>query len=151
MNFEFFALVLLVGFGIPAVISDVRTKTISNPLTLGFSTSSIAAVLLGWVIFKLDLGAAILGGIGALALFIVLYAASRGSLGEADVKLSVGFGCLMAAASTEVLLGWLLLTFLTAGAFASFMLLTRRMDKKSTFAFAPFMFGAAITLLAMHL
>ena len=150
MSFELLALLLVVGFGVPAVISDLRTQTVSNPLTLGFSAAALLFVLGRSLLFGVDPVPALLVGLLASAIFLLLYFLGRGGLGEADVKLAPGFGLLIGALSLQVFMGWLLLCFLTGGLFAAFVLMTKRMGRKQSFAFAPFMFGAALMVLAVQ-
>jgi prepilin signal peptidase PulO-like enzyme (type II secretory pathway) len=149
MSFELIAAALIIGFGIPSIISDIRSQNIANGLTFGFSGAAIGAVLVGSLILDVNITAAVSGGVGAFVLYLALYFLSKGSLGEADVKLSLGFGFLLGAISIQMLMGWILLSFLIAGIFAGVALATRKMHRRQSFAYAPFMFSSAIMVLAV--
>lgn len=147
MTSELLAIGLLVAFGIPTVLSDLKSRTISNFLSLGFSAGSLLLVLVSWASLGVAPAPALVSGLIAGIVFLVLYLAGRGSLGEADVKLAPGFGMIMGGLGGPSLLWWLLGTFLGAGVFAAIGLMLRRLTLKQSFAFAPFMFTAAFLVL----
>ena len=101
MNFEIAAAVLMLLFGVPAVLSDLKTQTISNPLTLGFSAASLLLAIFGWLLLEVPVAGSLVGGLIGFGSYLVLYFAGRRSVGEADVKLSLGFGLLLGASSLQ--------------------------------------------------
>ena len=142
---------VLLGFGIPVVLSDLRTKQVSNALSIGFFLASVTVVVFGLLTSEIDIATPFISGAITLAVFLVLYLIGRGSLGEADVKLAPGFGLLLGTISLAAIVNWLLLTFLAAGAYAVVALILKKVGPKDFFAFAPFMFLAAITVFAVSI
>lgn len=151
MTAQILSILVLLGFGIPVVLSDLRTRQVSNALGIGFFLASITVVVFGLLTSELDIATPFMSGAITLAVFLVLYLIGRGSLGEADVKLAPGFGLLLGTISLSAILNWLLLTFLAAGAYAVIALILRKVGPKDFFAFAPFMFLAAITVFAVSI
>lgn len=150
MAVQILSMLVILAFGIPATISDIRTKQVSNLLSIGFTAASALVVVIAWLFFGSEPVAPLIAGAVALIIYILLYLAGRGSLGEADVKLAPGFGFLLGLISTTAVMNWLLITFLMAGAFALIALVFRRANLKDSFAFAPFMFLAAIMVSAVY-
>lgn len=147
MNFEIAAAVLMLLFGVPAVLSDLKTQTISNPLTLGFSAASLLLVIFGWLLLEVPVAGSLVGGLIGFGSYLVLYFAGRRILGEADVKLSLGFGLLLGASSLQAVVAWLLASFIFAGVYALVMLVSKKLTAKQSFAYAPFMFAAGLLVL----
>jgi len=148
---QILSILVLLGFGIPIVLSDLRTKQVSNSLSVGFFLASATIAVFGLLTSELDIATPFISGAIALAVFLVLYLIGRGSLGEADVKLAPGFGLLLGTISVSAIVNWLLLTFLAAGAYAVIALILRKVGPKDFFAFAPSMFLAAITVFAVSI
>ena len=151
MTAQILSILVLLGFGIPVVLSDLRTKQVSNALSIGFFLASVTVVVFGLLTSEIDIATPFISGAITLAVFLVLYLIGRGSLGEADVKLAPGFGLLLGTISLAAIVNWLLLTFLAAGAYAVVALILKKVGPKDFFAFAPFMFLAAITVFAVSI
>lgn len=151
MTAQILSILVLLGFGIPVVLSDLRTKQVSNALSIGFFLASVTVVVFGLLTSELDIATPFISGAITLTVFLVLYLIGRGSLGEADVKLAPGFGLLLGTISLTAIVSWLLLTFLAAGAYAVVALILKKVGPKDFFAFAPFMFLAAITVFAVSI
>ncbi len=92
------------------------------------------------------LGRALLAGAGlAAAYLIVLWCSPGGTgLGFGDVKLAPGLGILTGWVSWSTTLTATMLAFITAGLWASYLLITRRARGRDRFAFGPFMILGAL-------
>ncbi|MCF8529571.1 MAG: A24 family peptidase [Aquiluna sp.] len=146
MDLSLIGTLIFIGFGVPISIIDARTRNIPNWLTLSFLVTATASVLISALFFDADPAGALLSSIACLLVFVLLYFLARGGFGEADVKLAPGFGMLLGASSFSAVTLWLLGTFIFAGIFAAVMLLTKKLNKKDEFAFAPFMFLSALSI-----
>lgn len=137
------------GFTIVTVllaVTDLDTKLIPNRI-LGPGIVVCAVLLaVGWV-FDRDAGSLIRAGLGALAYFAALYVLAliaRGGFGFGDVKLAFLIGLMTG------FLGWG--PVIVAGVFAFFiggitslvLLATRRLTRKDSIPFGPFMVAAGL-------
>lgn len=123
------------------VLSDLRTLRVSNWLTLPPLLVAAAAS------FPLGDGApaqALLGGLFAFVLLLVLALVGRGRMGYGDVK--AGTFCGMVVGLTGVL-PMLTLTFVAGGAVAAVVLALRLRGRKDVVAFTPFLAGATVVTL----
>lgn len=85
----------MIGFGLAAVVEDLRSRNISN-------WTSGGAVAAGLVLHSINtgvrgLGYAALGAVIGFGVFLVFYL--LGGMGGGDVKLMAGFGALLGAGS----------------------------------------------------
>jgi len=89
-----------------------------------------------------------LGGVLlATVVMVVWRALSRGQLGSGDVAVAPMLGFFLGWIGLDVVLAGLLIAALLGGAFAVIGLLTRRLRRRSLFAFGPFlMVGAQIAV-----
>ncbi|MBI2846510.1 MAG: prepilin peptidase [Chloroflexi bacterium] len=86
----------------------------------------------------------LLGGALAFLLVLVIYLGSRGGMGGGDVKLA---GFIGLATGFPLVLVALVLSFISGGLMASFLLLTRRRERKDAIPFGPFLSGTALVML----
>ena len=122
-------------------VSDLRERRIPNVHTYGGASAALAAsALAGADAFALSaLGLLIGGGVMAAA-----YVLGRGRLGLGDVKLSAFAGSVLGAHATPLFL----LAGTALGAVAAAALLVRGRDRRSTFAYGPYLAaGAAVAAL----
>lgn len=91
---------------------------------------------------------ALVGGAAGLALFLALALIGRGKLGMGDVKLAALIGLMAGypAVWTALTLGVIL-----GGAAALLLLVTRRADRRSTIAYAPYLAAGALLALWQNL
>lgn len=127
-------------------VTDLDTKLIPNRI-LGPSIV-VCAVLLacGWVLER-DAGSLVRAILGALAYFAAMYVlalVARGGLGFGDVKLAFLIGLMTG------FLGWGpvvvagIFAFLIGGIVSLVLLLTRRLNRKDSIPFGPFMVAAGL-------
>lgn len=125
---------------------DAAIHRLPDPLvaTLGavFAAGYLGLYVLGSATAG-DLLRSGLAGLAAGAGFTLLALARSRAMGFGDVKLSVVLGLGTGWFGWEVLAQWVLLSFLLAGAFAVFMLITRRLGPRDSIAFGPWMILAA--------
>ena len=122
---------------------DLDRRLILNELLLGGSLLALGTAALGG---GPPLLAALAGGALGLGLFLVLALVQRGGMGAGDVKLAGLIGLILGypQALTALLAG-----IVIGGVVAGILLLSRRVGRRSTIAYAPFLSaGAIIVLLA---
>lgn len=126
--------VLVIAFGatIAGAACDASCGYVFDAITLPALASMLLAAVLTHDLARVAAGAAAAGG--ALAL---LYAMTRGrGLGLGDVKLAC---CIGAASGTRMALEALGVAFVLGGAYAGFLLVTRRGNRKDEMRFAPYL------------
>lgn len=116
--------------------SDIKYMLLYDKVTL-----LLAAVGL-WRAWRLSsLEDALSGAAVLLAVMLVLYFASRGGMGEGDVKLAPALGLWL---GVEPGLACLLLAFVGGGAVGGLLLACRRASFKLALPFGPFLCLAAV-------
>lgn len=113
-------------------------------LPAAFAVALLRAALTGdwWVLLW-----ALLIGVGAGALYLLMFIASGGGIGLGDVKLAVGLGVLTGALSWTVTLSAVLIGFVLAGVWAVLLLASRRATRHTHIAFGPFMIAGSLLAL----
>ena len=149
MSETFAVLAILIIFGIPVSLSDLKSKTIPNWLTGIFLIASIGFGF--WVSLSgsTPILQLVISCVLSLSVYLVLYLLSRGSLGAADLKLAPGFGALLSVFPFIAVTWWILLTFVLAGIVSVILLATKRLGLKQEIAFAPFMFFAGVLIVLL--
>lgn len=121
---------------------DARTGRIPDRVTRPASLIALAAAAAGGLAT-----AAFCGALAAGGSLLFLYAITRGrGLGLGDVKLATTIGIGLGPAAGLVALGC---AFVAGGAYASWLLVTKRAERRDTLPFGPFL--AAGTVLAVLL
>lgn len=113
--------------------TDVRSFLLYDRVTL-----ALAAVGIGRAVLAGDVLAALAGAATLLAVMLAIYFASRGGMGEGDVKLAAALGVWL---GVEQGLACLLLAFVGGGAVG--MLLLACGERRRMIAFGPFLCAAA--------
>ena len=113
--------------------TDVRSFLLYDRVTL-----ALAAVGIGRAVFAGDVLAAFAGAAALLAVMLTIYFASRGGMGEGDVKLAAALGVWL---GVEQGLACLLLAFVGGGAVG--MLLLACGERRRMIPFGPFLCAAA--------
>ena len=113
--------------------TDVRSFLLYDRVTL-----ALAAVGIGRAVLAGDVLAALAGAATLLAVMLAIYFASRGGMGEGDVKLAAALGMWL---GVEQGLACLLLAFVGGGAVG--MLLLACGERRRMIAFGPFLCAAA--------
>lgn len=148
------AVVALAGWAaaaVPLSFVDLAVHRLPDRLTL-----PAAAWVLAW------LGvAALAGGTGAAWVraalaalacglgFLLMTLLTRGrGFGEGDAKLALGAGALLGWLGWSAVLAGLFLAFVASGLVATGLLLTRRVSRRDTLPFGPFLAGGALVTLA---
>ena len=114
--------------------NDVRSFLVYDRVTL-----ALGAVGIGRAVLAGDVLAALAGAAALLAVMLAIYFASRGGMGEGDVKLAAALGMWL---GVEQGLACLLLAFVGGGA-VGLMLLSCG-EKRRMIPFGPFLCAAAI-------
>ena len=139
---SFLPLIPLAYFGIPLSIIDFKTHRLPNHLVGWFT--AIEILIMGvtswftsdWTRLAAALGTAVI----TMFAYLLLYLASRGSLGMGDVKFAFPLGLCVGWYSTDQWLVAIFVSFLIAGVVAVIGLVTKLMTRKSRLAFGPYMF-----------
>lgn len=116
------------------VYTDVRSFLLYDRVTL-----ALAAVGIGKAALAGDVLAALAGAAVLLAVMLAIYFASRGGMGEGDVKLAAALGMWL---GVEQGLACLLLAFVGGGAVG--MLLLACGERRRMIPFGPFLCVAAV-------
>lgn len=143
------ALILFVFNAVRLVAIDVRSHLLPNRIIfpwypLALLLLVLAAALAGELATALRV---VVAGIVLLLFYLLLHVISPAGMGLGDVKLAGILGMYLGLLSwTHVLLGTLL-AFVAGALWAGSLMVLRRANRKSRFAFGPFMFlGAAVAL-----
>lgn len=130
-------------------VTDLDTKLIPNRILLPGTVVSILLLLAGAVPAGLvgDLPRATLAGFVYFALMVVLALIARGGLGFGDVKLAFVIGVFAGFSSWAHLAVAILGSFVLGGVTSLALLATRRVGRKDSIPFGPFMTVAAVLAL----
>jgi leader peptidase (prepilin peptidase)/N-methyltransferase len=139
---SFLPLIPLAYFGIQLSIIDFKTHRLPNHLVGWFTATEI--LIMGvtswftsdWTRLAAALGTAVI----TMFAYLLLYLASRGSLGMGDVKFAFPLGLCVGWYSANHWLVAIFVSFLIAGVVAVIGLVTKRITRKSRLAFGPYMF-----------
>ena len=139
---SFLPLIPLAYFGSPLSIIDFKTHRLPNHLVGWFT--AIEILIMGvtswftsdWTRLAAALGTAVI----TMFAYLLLYLASRGSLGMGDVKFAFPLGLCVGWYSANQWLLAIFVSFLIAGVVAVIGLVAKRMTRKSRLAFGPYIF-----------
>jgi leader peptidase (prepilin peptidase)/N-methyltransferase len=140
---------VLVGAGMWLSLIDIDTHLL--PRRIVYRTIAVAMPLLVLSAFFDDTGSVagmFIGGIGMWFMLRVLEVLSRGDLGGGDVGLGGLLGLYLGWVSYEAIFVGLFASFLVGGFFAGALLITRKANRNTHFAFGPFLIvGTLIAVL----
>ena len=140
---------VLVGAGMWLSLIDIDTHLL--PRRIVYRTIAVAMPLLVLSAFFDDAGSIVgmfIGGLGMWCILRVLEFLSRGDLGGGDVGLGGLLGLYLGWLSYEAILVGLFASFLVGGFFAVALLVTRKANRNTHFAFGPFLIvGTLIAVL----
>jgi leader peptidase (prepilin peptidase)/N-methyltransferase len=140
---------VLVGAGMWLSLIDIDTHLL--PRRIVYRTIAVALPLLVLSAFFDDVGSIagmFIGGIGMWLMLRVLEVLSRGDLGGGDVGLGGLLGLYLGWLSYEAILVGLFASFLAGGFFAAALLISRKANRHTHFAFGPFLIvGTLIAVL----
>jgi leader peptidase (prepilin peptidase)/N-methyltransferase len=140
---------VLVGAGMWLTLIDIDTHLL--PRRIVYRTTALVMPLLIVCAFFDDAGSVLGMFVGAFALWMVmrvLEVLARGGLGGGDVALAGLLGMYLGWISYEALVVGLVTAFMVGGVFALLLLITRRANRATRFAFGPFLIvGALIAVL----
>ena len=131
---------VLVGFGARLSAIDLKVHRLPNQLVAWFTATQIATL----IALSLDdtnyLKLPVLVAVGTSAIYLILFALSRGALGMGDVKFAFPLGLIVGWYAPELWLIAIFGTFLSAGVVALVGIITKRMNRQSKLALGPYMF-----------
>ena len=140
---------VLVGAGMWLSLIDIDTHLL--PRRIVYRTIAVAMPLLVLSAFFDNTGSVIgmfIGGLGMWCMLRVLEVLSRGDLGGGDVGLGGLLGLYLGWLSYEAILVGLFASFLAGGFFAVALLISRKANRHTHFAFGPFLIvGTLIAVL----
>jgi leader peptidase (prepilin peptidase)/N-methyltransferase len=140
---------VLVGAGMWLTLIDIDTHLL--PRRIVYRTTALVMPLLIVCAFFDDAGSVLGMFVGAFALWMVmrvLEVLARGGLGGGDVALAGLLGMYLGWISYEALVVGLVTAFMVGGVFALLLLITRRANRATRFAFGPFLIvGALVAVL----
>ena len=128
-----------------AAIAALDSKVLRAPNRIVYPTA-IAATAAPFAL-GLDAGAqALLGGLAAFAVVLVIVLAGRGKMGYGDAKVAYICGAVVGVTNVALLV---VATFAVGGTFAALALTVGRRGRKDAVAFTPFLFLGVIAALAL--
>ena len=140
---------ILVGAGMWLTLIDIDTHLL--PRRIVYRTTALVMPLLIVCAFFDDAGSVLGMFVGAFALWMVmrvLEVLARGGLGGGDVALAGLLGLYLGWLSYEAVVVGLITAFMVGGVFALLLLITRRANRSTRFAFGPFLIvGALVAVL----
>lgn len=140
---------VLVGAGMWLSLIDIDTHLL--PRRIVYRTIAVALPLLVLAAFFDNTGSVIgmfIGGIAMWFMLRLLEVLSRGDLGGGDVGLGGLLGLYLGWLSYEAILVGLFASFLVGGLFAVALLISRKANRNTHFAFGPFLIvGTLIAVL----
>jgi leader peptidase (prepilin peptidase)/N-methyltransferase len=140
---------VLVGAGMWLSLIDIDTHLL--PRRIVYRTIAVAMPLLVLSAFFDNTGSIVgmfIGGIAMWCMLRVLEVLSRGDLGGGDVGLGGLLGLYLGWLSYEAILVGLFVSFLVGGLFAVALLISRKANRNTYFAFGPFLIvGTLIAVL----
>jgi leader peptidase (prepilin peptidase)/N-methyltransferase len=140
---------VLVGAGMWLSLIDIDTHLL--PRRIVYRTIAVAIPLLALSAFLDNTGSIagmFIGGIAMWCILRVLEVLSRGDLGGGDVGLGGLLGLYLGWLSYEAILVGLFASFLVGGLFAVALLISRKANRHTHFAFGPFLIvGTLIAVL----
>lgn len=116
--------------------TDMKSMLLYDKVTLLLAAVGLVRAWYEGQLFDAAYGAGIM-----LAIMLVLYFASRGGMGEGDVKLAPALGIWL---GLDQGLLCLLLAFVSGGVVGALLLLCRRGKLKQAIPFGPFLCAAAV-------
>lgn len=116
--------------------TDLKFMLLYDKVTLFLAAVGLVRAWYDGQLFDVAYGAVVM-----LAIMLVLYFASRGGMGEGDVKLAPALGIWL---GLEHGLLCLLLAFVSGGVVVALLLLCRRGKLKQAIPFGPFLCAAAV-------
>ena len=131
---------VLVGAGMWLTLIDIDTHLL--PRRIVYRTTALVMPLLIVCAFFDDAGSVLGMFVGAFALWMVmrvLEVLARGGLGGGDVALAGLLGLYLGWLSYEAVVVGLITAFMVGGVFALLLLITRRANRSTRFAFGPFL------------
>jgi len=131
---------VLVGAGMWLSLIDIDTHLL--PRRIVYRTIAVAMPLLVLSAFFDNTGSIagmFIGGLGMWCMLRVLEVLSRGDLGGGDVGLGGLLGLYLGWVSYEAILVGLIAAFFVGGVFAVALLVTRKANRNTHFAFGPFL------------
>ena len=140
---------VLVGAGMWLSLIDIDTHLL--PRRIVYRTIAVAMPLLVLSAFFDSTGSIagmFIGGLGMWCILRVLEVVSRGDLGGGDVGLGALLGLYLGWISYEAIFVGLIAAFFVGGLFAVALLVTRKANRNTHFAFGPFLIvGTLIAVL----
>jgi leader peptidase (prepilin peptidase)/N-methyltransferase len=133
-------LVVFIGFGTRLSVIDLKVHRLPNQLVAWFTATQIATL----IALSLDdinyLKLPVLVAVGTSAIYLILFALSRGSLGMGDVKFAFPLGLTVGWYAPDLWLMAIFGTFLSAGVVALVGIIAKRMNRQSKLALGPYLF-----------
>ena len=131
---------VFIGFGTRLSAIDIKVHRLPNQLVAWFTAIQIATLIAHSLDDINDLKLPVLVAVGTSAIYLILFALSRGSLGMGDVKFAFPLGLTVGWYAPELWLIAIFGTFLSAGVVALVGIVAKRMNRQSKLALGPYMF-----------
>jgi len=132
------------GVLVVLAVGDLLTRRAPNRLVYSALLFAVAASLtLGWP----DAGEAILGGLGAFLVLLIVALVGRGAMGYGDVKVGALCGIAVGLHGVPAMLA---ITFVAGGIVAAALLVTRVRGRQDAVPFTPFLVAGTALSMSLH-
>jgi len=145
-------IILLITFGIPLSVFDIRHHRLPNVLTGALFLSSLGAAITSSILHheKHHLVLSFCGAIAMTAFYLLLTLLSGGGLGMGDVKLAAPLGLISGFFGLQAIWITNFIAIFVGAIFAIGLLIFARAGVKSVIPFGPFMlFGQLLCLILL--
>lgn len=139
---EFFYLTAIIFFLSLITFTDFEQYVIFNKMLVPFAVLGILAA----VQLNLPLVDRILAAVAGGGIFLVIALITGGGIGGGDIKLVFVLGMWL---GTEILVNIVLAASVFGGVVALLLIITKKMDRKSYFAYGPYFTLTTIIILAL--
>jgi leader peptidase (prepilin peptidase) / N-methyltransferase len=134
---------LYVVFLLAVLVIDFEHRRVLNMM---LAPAALFALLVSLLPSPPSLPQALLGGAAGFSIFLLLGLISRGGMGAGDIKLAGVIGLMT---GYPLIISALFLGVVLGGAAALILLITRRVGRKGTLAYAPYLAAGAIIVLLL--
>lgn len=134
---------IIVGFGIPLTIIDMRVHRLPNRVVFAMGvTGALGMMVLGWQ------WRALIGAAAAFVFYAALAALPGQGMGMGDVKLAAVLGGLMSFIAVDALMIWLITPFVVGAIVTAALVMSKRATARTRIPFGPFMVLGAVVAVA---
>lgn len=130
------------------VLTEIDVRTRRLPREIGYPLFALVMIMvaaLSWHDGRVDRFVdALTGATLATVVLLMLYAMTRGGLGDGDVRLAPALGSVAAIGGVPIVWSALFVAFVTAGTWVIVLMALGRTNRRATIPFGPFLAGGTV-------